>query len=130
TGKFLDGRLVYAVNLKCLYLIGHDCADSNVTRAANREYARRIELQQVDDRLLLHLPLVPGRLALLDTLEKAAAEAERLRRKLRQRAGPLLRVLRQMSRQHGNFLVVPDDGQSETGDGARRQSVFVPVGTV
>jgi len=109
SGKFLEGRWIYAPRLRRTFLIGRDCADKSVSAAASREFRNRMTYTAALENLVAILPLLPQMIAALDAARPAATGADRLVAKLRRDAGPLIRTLAATLKQHGEYLIVFDD---------------------
>lgn len=127
SGKFLKGRLIYAVRLKKLYLIGNECADKRTNRAANKEFDRRIKVERATDALLRSLPLVPVKIALLKKMVPAATGADRLIAELRKTTRPLMALLVPMNKTHGEVLVAIDPSKASMG---KSKGAFEPVASI
>lgn len=94
SNKFLDGRLVHFPSLECVALIGHDCADREISRQAEEEWARKRQENEELDFLLSVAPVVPAMLAALTELRPLAEGARDLFLRFRKKAASVHRDLR------------------------------------
>lgn len=94
SNKFLDGRLVYFPSLECVALIGHDCADREISRQAEEEWERERRENEELDFLLSAAPAVPAMLAALTELRPVAEGAREQFQRFRRKAASVHRDLR------------------------------------
>lgn len=105
--KFLEGAFVYLPRLQAVAAIGHECSAKETRAAAERDYRARRDRQIEEDYLLANLPHVPAKLAAIEHVRPAAAEALRVFRLLRKDAPTALRQLR-ATKQEGTRLIVAE----------------------
>lgn len=103
--KFLEGAFVYLPRLQAVAAIGHECAAKETRDAAERDYRARRDRQIEEDYLLANLPRVPAKLAAIEQVRPAAAEALRVFRLLRKDAPTALRQLRAVKQQGARLIV-------------------------
>jgi hypothetical protein len=103
--KYLHGVLAYFPRLQAVAAIGHCCADKETLAAAERGYRERRTQEQEEDYLLAELPLVHARLALIEQVQPAAAEALRAYRQFRSQAPEIQRLLRAAKKAGGRLAV-------------------------
>lgn len=103
--KFLHGRLCWFPALEACAIIGHCCANKEHSAAAERRFKEASTLKWQEDYFLAALPLVPEKLRILGALTLKAQEAERLHRKMRKDATPLMMLLRQATKAGGRMQV-------------------------
>lgn len=103
--KFLEGAFVYLPRLQAVAAIGHECAAKETRAAAERDYRERRDRQIEEDYLLGNLPHVPAKLAAIEKVRPAAAEALRVFRLLRRDAPATLRQLRAVKQQGARLTV-------------------------
>lgn len=104
--KFLTGALIHIPSLQCVAVIGHCCADKEAMANAEREYKHRNRRDYEETYLLQSLPLVDARMAVLLSLQPAAAEAQRLYRKFKHNLPMVHSLLRSTKHQfRGNLML-------------------------
>lgn len=103
--KFLHGRLCWFPGLQVCAIIGHCCANKEHSAAAERRFKEASVLKWQEDYFLAALPLVPQKLQVLSYLTFKAEEAQRLHRKMRKDATPLMMRLREAVKDGGRMRV-------------------------
>jgi hypothetical protein len=106
--RFLSGALVWLPEMQCCAVIGHCCADREARAAADREFRFRAKRDHEENVLLETLLLVPQRLAACRGSMPAAIEARRLFRKFRKESSLVQHQLRNVTRNYGGRLVLPE----------------------
>jgi hypothetical protein len=124
--KFLNCSLVYLPKMQCCAVIGHCCADKQNAANAEREYKLRTTRDYEDDYLLGTLPLVNARMAVLESLKPAAAEAMRLYRRFRHQLPQVHALLRTTKHQYRGNLMLSEVIRG--GEDAAESDYFGPAG--
>lgn len=105
--KYLEGALVYLIDLKAIAAIGHECAARENRAAADKDYRARRDQRAQEDYLLANLPHAARKLASISEVRPAAVEALRVFRLLRKDAPDAVRQLRAI-KQKGARLTVTE----------------------
>jgi hypothetical protein len=108
--RFLHGALVWLYELQMAAAIGHCCAEH--ANEAEKAFKHEEERRRQEDYLLVALPWLDRKKAVIEQLQPAAKEALRVHRKLRKGCGRLLQHLRHLIKLSGGRLYVIENLRS------------------